>query len=51
MTTEEREYIAYLNESLCNNNYGLLLYKGDPIAFEIGFNEFMKEKEDEEDEE
>ena len=38
----EREYMEYLDEIFCEG-YGLLLAKGDPIAFEIGFNEWEAE--------
>lgn len=42
MTFEENEYIKYLDD-IQGDGYGLLLYKGDPIAFEVGMNEWQRE--------
>ena len=43
-TEEQKDYMAYLDEVYGVEGYGLLLAKGDPIAFEVGFNEWEKEK-------
>jgi len=43
MTTDEKDYIDYLN-SLCDApDYGLLLFQADPIMFEIGKNEWLRD--------
>lgn len=38
----EREYMDLLDEVYCEG-YGLLLYKGDPIAWNVGFNDWQRE--------
>lgn len=38
---EESQYMEYLDEVYNLEGYGLLLKKGDPIAFEVGFNEWV----------
>jgi hypothetical protein len=43
LTEEEREYVSYLSEIYDAPDYGLLLYKGDPIQFEVGLNEWIRE--------
>lgn len=44
MTDEEKEFAEYLGESFNNPDYGYLLYKGDPIQFQVGFNEWQRER-------
>lgn len=44
-TQEETDYMDYLEEIYDAPNYGLLYRKGDPIAFEIGMNEWLSQKE------
>ena len=44
MTEDQRAYILYLNETCNCDSYGLLMFKGDPIAFEVGLNEWLREK-------
>jgi hypothetical protein len=43
-TAEEKAYMDYL-DGIFHPGYGLLVYKGDPIAFEVGMNEHLREKE------
>lgn len=43
-TDEELEYMRDIDE-MQGDGQGLLLYKGDPIAFEVGLNEYFAEKE------
>lgn len=43
-TEDERDYMDYLEDVYDAPDYGLLLYKGDPIAFEIGMNEWLQEE-------
>jgi hypothetical protein len=43
-TEEEKQYMNYLDE-IYHPGYGLLLYKGDPIAFSVGMNEYLHENE------
>ena len=45
-TKEETDYMDYLEELYDAPNYGLLYRKGDPIAFEIGKNEWLSEKKE-----
>jgi hypothetical protein len=46
ITPEEREFIEFLDE-MNGCGCGLLMYKGDPIAFEIGLAEYNERyKED-----
>jgi hypothetical protein len=40
---EETEYMEYLSETVGVDNYGLLMYKGDPIQFQVGLNEWLRE--------
>ena len=47
-TEEETAYMDYLEGIYDAPDYGLLLYKGDPIAFEIGMNEWLSNNENEE---
>ena len=47
-TEEETAYMDYLEGIFDAPDYGLLLYKGDPIAFEIGMNEWLSNNENEE---
>ena len=44
-TQDETDYMDYLEEFYDAPDYGLLLRKGDPIAFEIGINEWLAQKE------
>lgn len=44
---EENAYMEYLDE-VYGPGYGLLLYKGDPIAFEVGMEEWLLENQIEE---
>jgi len=44
-TQDETDYMDYLEEIYDAPDYGLLYRKGDPIAFEIGMNEWLAEKE------
>lgn len=39
MNEDDKEYMKYLDEVFDNDGYGLLLYNGDPIAFEIDSDE------------
>lgn len=48
-TPEERAYMNYLNELYGIPNYGLLFYKGDPIAFQIGLREWYQNLSEEDD--
>lgn len=41
-TQEEKDYMDYLDDVNCEG-YGLLLGKGDPIAFQVGLNEWLME--------
>lgn len=41
-TETEKAYIDYLNELYDNPNYGLLFYKGDPTAFQVGLREWYE---------
>jgi len=43
MDNEDRNYMNYLDEVYGVDGYGLLMIKGDPIAFEVGKNEWLKE--------
>ena len=45
ITDDDRRYIEYLNEVWGDCDHGLLLFKGDPIAFEIGREEWLREQE------
>jgi len=45
-TQEEIDYMDYLEEIYDAPNYGLLYRKGDPIAFEVGMNEWLAEEEE-----
>ena len=45
ITEEDKLYMEYLDEIYPDIGYGLLLYKGDPIAFSVGMNEWLLEKE------
>ena len=42
-TSDETKYMDYLETIYDCPDYGLLLRKGDPIAFEIGMNEWLNE--------
>ena len=42
ISEDKKQYMIYLDE-IHGGGYGLLLYKGDPIAFEIGLNEYLRE--------
>ena len=48
-TEEESAYMRFLDGIYDAPDYGLLLYKGDPICFEIGMNEWLLNNELEED--
>ena len=41
ITSEQKEYMDYLDEIYPDipGGYGLLLFKGDRIAFNVGFND------------
>jgi len=43
-TTDDNKFIRYLNELHNDPDYGLLLYKGDPIKFEVDKNDWLREK-------
>ena len=43
ISDNERKYINYLNEQCNCPDYGLLMFKGDPITFEIGMKEWLNE--------
>ena len=43
-TSKESQYMDYLDEVFGIDGYGLLLSKGDPIAFNVGFNEWRRER-------
>lgn len=43
MTDKEKEYAEHLNEIYDAPDYEYLLYKGDPIQFNVGFNEWIRE--------
>ena len=45
-TSDEIRYMDYLEEIFDAPNYGLLYRKGDPIAFEIGMNEWLREQDE-----
>ena len=42
---DERAYMDYLDEVYCDD-YGRLQKQGDPIAFSVGLNDWLREKED-----
>ena len=43
-TEDETAYMEYLDEIHdVPGGYGLLLYNGDPIAFQVGMNEWLRE--------
>ncbi len=48
-TADEQRYMDYLDdltdELPGGYTFGLLLRKGDPVAFEIGMNEWLAEQE------
>ncbi len=45
-TAEEKEFMDYLDELFdVPGGYGLLLKKGDPIAFQVGMNEYFANQE------
>jgi len=44
MTKEEHKYAEYLTELYDAPDYGFLLYKGDPIQFDVGFHEWEREQ-------
>ena len=47
-TQEEQEYMDYLDdlaELPTNHSFGLLLAKGDPTAFQVGFEEWLHVQE------
>ena len=46
-TENETAFMRYLEEIYDAPNYGLLFRKGDPIAFEVAMNEWLREKGDE----
>ena len=50
-TQEEIDYMNHLEEIYDAPNYGLLYRKGDPIAFEVGMNEWLASAEEEEEHE
>lgn len=45
-TPEEKQYMNYLDEVKCED-FGRLLFQGDPIAFQVGFNDWELEQEKE----
>ncbi len=46
-TVKETAYMDYLESIYCDApNYGLLLLKGDPVAFKIGMDEWLARKEE-----
>lgn len=45
-TSDEIRYMDYLDGIFDAPNYGLLYRKGDPIAFEIGMNEWLREQDE-----
>ena len=42
-TENERDYMDYLDEIYCAD-YGRLQKLGDPIAFNVGLNEWLRER-------
>jgi hypothetical protein len=38
---EETEYMEYLSEAVGVDGYGLLMYKGDPIQFQVGIDKVL----------
>ena len=42
-TENERAYVDYLDEIYCDD-YGRLQKLGDPIAFNVGLNEWLRER-------
>lgn len=44
-TKEDLEYMDYLNGLPAPDDWALLLYKGDPIAFELGKDEYFSQKQ------
>lgn len=44
-TEEDYEFMEYIDEMTGRYGYGLSLYKGDPVQFDIGKNEYFREKE------
>jgi len=40
----DKRYIDYLDGLYDAPDYGLLMFKGDPTAFEIGKNEWLSER-------
>lgn len=46
-TETEKAYIDYLDELYDHPGYGLVLYKGDPIAFQVGLREWYENLTDE----
>jgi hypothetical protein len=41
---DDKRYMDHLNYLYDAPDYGLLMFKGDPIAFEIGKNEWLSER-------
>ena len=48
LTEDEEKYINELNENRECPDYGYQLYHSDPIAFEIGMNEWLNAQEEKE---
>ena len=44
-TSDEIKYMDYLEGIYDCPDYGLLLRKGDPIAFEVGMNDWLNNRE------
>ena len=44
-TSDEIKYMNYLEGIYDCPDYGLLLRKGDPIAFEVGMNDWLRNRE------
>ena len=49
MTYTEQDHMQYLDEVQGTEGYGLLLSKGDPIAFNVSYQERERELQDEDD--
>lgn len=45
---DEEKYMKELNENGEGSDYGYQLYHSDPLAFEIGMNEWLELQEEEE---
>ena len=43
ITDEESAYMEYLDDIYGVEGYGLLMFKGDPIQFQVGFEEYQAE--------